>query len=1167
MKKIFLLFAVFSLLLAGCENPLMEKILGNDKKDGEKPGVQSLVFYTVTFDSMGGSYVDSQRVAEGGTASIPDNPVLDGKGFVHWCMDKELPDYEYFFDTPVYGDITLYAMWSDVVYTVTLDSIWGSVGSQIIGKGGHLIKPPEQSLPTLVGLYLNMPYPAPESIKITGWYDEDNNHWDFEHSEVNGNMNLYAKWDYEPIPLWGDDNDVEKAIAYVSEHAAEGAYTLLVGANETNIQPQTITNAGFNLTIQGLNGEKTIQYSSTTSSSLFTISNASAKLTLGNNITLRGVAGGATSLVRVTSGTLVMEEGSKITGHTNGDNSTDNSKKGGAVHIDTGGTFIMNSGEISGNFAGVVAIATAEAKGGGVYINGGTFTMNGGEISDNYGRNDGGGVYIANGTFNMSGGIITENTAGAGAGGGGVYFNNGIFTVGGTAKILGNFQQDPLSKNKDAHLYCDSNGNSRFITLGNGTNSAPKPITGANGMIINVSINESPLHNGIIVQSGATAEIVNCFHADAAGKEVVLDGNQLVIVDTGVKVINGSTTTYHPNLASALDSITAAGTYTVSIYENQTLAPRTLPAGTDITLTTGNTSNPVEIQIPAATNGSLFTVNTGVTLTLDSGVTLRRNNSMGNNNAPLVTVSGGELNMRTGANLTGNSNSTTNDSGGVRLNSGTFNMYGGTISGVRGTRGGGVNIGTGGTFNMKGGEISNNTSTSTSGSFYGVGVYNAGTFNMEGGEISDNSVSNANFGNFYGGGVYNEGTFTMSGGEIKGNSVNLIGGGSARGGGVYNKGTFMMSSGEISGNFAPTGGGVFFEGGFTVGGTAKISGNKVSLNDSTLSNVYLLSGAYITLGTGNPVAPTTNMSVYVRTATPSGVIVNSGASASHVQYFHADEDGNGVGHNAGKLIIVMDTVPVADGTFMMGSTTTGSNEYPQHQVTLTQGFSMSKYQVTQAQYQTVMGSLPNNLTANDYGKGDNYPVYYVSWYDAIVFCNKLSEREGLTPAYSINSTILPSEWGAVPTSSNATWNAVIIVTGSNGYRLPTEAQWEFAAKGGALASSPYKIYSGSDTADDVAWYGEGNTSTHPVGTKAPNDLGLYDMSGNVWEWCWDWYETYPNTAQTDPIGSSLTSGNRVVRGGGYRQSETEVRSVSRGGTLGPHSNWDDVGFRVVRPVQ
>jgi formylglycine-generating enzyme required for sulfatase activity len=188
-------------------------------------------------------------------------------------------------------------------------------------------------------------------------------------------------------------------------------------------------------------------------------------------------------------------------------------------------------------------------------------------------------------------------------------------------------------------------------------------------------------------------------------------------------------------------------------------------------------------------------------------------------------------------------------------------------------------------------------------------------------------------------------------------------------------------------------------------------------------------------------------------------------------------------------------------------------------------------------------------------------MYYVSWYDALVFCNKLSIAEGLTPAYRINGSTDPAAWGSVPSSSNSTWNAVEVVNGSTGYRLPTEAQWEYAAKGGNGSPGNY-TYAGSNTVGDVAWYsGNSGSTTHAVGTKAPNGLGLYDMSGNVYEWCWDWYGSYSNNAQTDPSGASSGS-DRVKRGGYWSHSAKDVRSAGR--TYGNRGN-NLLGFRLARP--
>lgn len=246
---------------------------------------------------------------------------------------------------------------------------------------------------------------------------------------------------------------------------------------------------------------------------------------------------------------------------------------------------------------------------------------------------------------------------------------------------------------------------------------------------------------------------------------------------------------------------------------------------------------------------------------------------------------------------------------------------------------------------------------------------------------------------------------------------------------------------------------------------------------------------------------------------------------------------------------------VPAGTFQMGQV--GVAE-PVHEVTITHSFYMAKYETTQKEWSDIMGSSP----ATGYGVGDNYPVYYVCWYDILVYCNKRSLAEGLNPCYVINDATDPSVWGSVPTAQDATWDAVECRWYENGYRLPTEAEREYAARYNDGRTYPWGETAPSST---LCNYDGNVVSTTAVGSypSGNSNLGLYDMAGNVWEWVWDWYEAYPNTPQTDPNGSDSTQIYRVLRGGGWGSSEAGIQCAYRPYDT-PYNRNHFGGFRVAR---
>ncbi len=249
----------------------------------------------------------------------------------------------------------------------------------------------------------------------------------------------------------------------------------------------------------------------------------------------------------------------------------------------------------------------------------------------------------------------------------------------------------------------------------------------------------------------------------------------------------------------------------------------------------------------------------------------------------------------------------------------------------------------------------------------------------------------------------------------------------------------------------------------------------------------------------------------------------------------------------------IEMILVKAGTFKMGNDNSFSNESPVHKVTITRDYYMSKYEVTYEMYDQYTSATKSRKAHPNIKNRGLRPVEGVNWFDAISFCNWLSKRDGLTPAYNIMGNLTTCDFNAT------------------GYRIPTEAEWEYAARGGQKSKG--YIHSGSNNPDEVAWYdGNANGDYKPVGLKKPNELGIHDMNGNMWEWCWDWYDPkyYSNSPKLDPKGPKTIPDNQISphdpersrRSGRWLNIADNIKVSSRSADFSRYEG--DNGIRLVR---
>lgn len=277
-----------------------------------------------------------------------------------------------------------------------------------------------------------------------------------------------------------------------------------------------------------------------------------------------------------------------------------------------------------------------------------------------------------------------------------------------------------------------------------------------------------------------------------------------------------------------------------------------------------------------------------------------------------------------------------------------------------------------------------------------------------------------------------------------------------------------------------------------------------------------------------------------------------------------------------KAVGGINLVYISSGTFVMGKDEKGKDYYPPRTVTVTKGFWIGKYEITQKQYADITGINP--CAGSRHGEGDSLPVFNISWYDAVQFCNRLSEYVGLKPYYVIGSDDSDSD---NKSPNDEVKRKVKVRSDANGFRLPTEAQWEYACRAGTKTDFYWGRDSSWDVSGKYAWhmfnsgqkqYSKGRfwwVKYHKVkktGTRSPNKFGIYDICGNVSEWCSDRYSSGYDTSagDTDPSGTDGEYMYRVVRGGSILDSPKDMTSFKRW-PVEPFEKTGTNGIRVVLP--
>lgn len=733
-------------------------------------------------------------------------------------------------------------------------------------------------------------------------------------------------------------------------------------------------------------------------------------------------------------------------------------------------------------------------------------------VSNNYGQY-GGGMMIQGGNVTLTDGTVVENNSNSN--GGGIYAKKGT-----------------------------------TVTLNGATIS--KNITTSGGAGIYISGDGSNIDSTNLIITGNTTISENSAGSDGGGilienAKLSVDGDNNVIKNNSSNGAGGGLYSFNSNITMKKSEISNNATFNNGNGGGFYSTDSTVNL-TDCNFTSNNSDK----------NGGGLYITGSSTLTLEN-CTFSKNSTQ--NRSP-YDYYGSAL-------FIGSSNDTDTSFVDATINNCTFsenNVHAyGTIAVYR----------NGDTTNTKTVKITGNTIIQNNTSKYLGNAIFIESANVQLGEENDSTFPTINGNNStndsssrYGGAItiYDaDATFTMYGGEIKNNTNEATGG---KVGGVFVGGTFNFYGGSITGNTKENN----TPNDINLGDITSYSSAKLNIKGAaTAGLIYLPTGKKITIEgnlTQSEVA-TIEPSSYTE---GTQVLESSSATpdyvSSYFNLFNIASDGMDTNfwyiNTSGKLVKFIKV----KGTEITGTETwTPKSEVFVSGRTLTiPTLFVSDHEVTRGEFLDVMGFDPSTAKANDANGNEltgnaalNNPVNYVSWYDAIAYCNKLSIKEGLTPCYKVEGVDFAAlEYSSIPSSeNNEKWDAATCDFTANGYRLSTEAEWEYLARCG----ENYE-YAGSNTVGDVAWYrlNLNDSGTRDVKTKQVNGYGLYDMSGNVYEWCWDWYGGIDST--TDAAGSA--SGSDRVRRGGSWYSYAYYCTVSSRSNSSPYDREDYYGLRVVR---